>query len=126
MFLFGEVIGENEEVLFDGSYKWLRQIGERHFFLPNMERMFLSYLQSMSLPQYMDWDLVRAQSGVAIARISNLATFSVSHSREILELLAGSMKKKFPTGETPKQAVTFISRFMKVKVEFPLSNFRVP
>ena len=27
-------------------------------------------------------------------------------------------------GETPKQVVTFISRFMKVKSEFPQSDFR--
>jgi len=50
VFLFGDAIEENEEILFDGNYKWLRQIGEHRFFLPNMEWLFsLSYLQSMSL-----------------------------------------------------------------------------
>ena len=45
VFLFGDNIDENEEVLFDRNYKLLRQIGERHFFLPNMEWIFLlSYL----------------------------------------------------------------------------------
>ena len=57
VFLAGDAIKKNEEVLFDGNYKWLRQIGERHFFLPNMEWMFpLSYMQSISLPRCMDWD----------------------------------------------------------------------
>ena len=37
VFFFGDVIEENEEILFDGNYKWLRQIGEHRFFLPNME-----------------------------------------------------------------------------------------
>jgi len=67
----------------------------------------------------MDWDLVRAQSGVAIRRISNRDAFSIGHSRGILELLLGLMKQEFPTGEIPKQAATFISRFMKIKGEFP-------
>ena len=61
VFLFGDAIEENEDVLFDGNYKWLC-LGGDHFFLPIMEQKFpLLYLQSMSLPQYMDWDLVRAQ-----------------------------------------------------------------
>ena len=47
-------------------------------------------------------DLVRAQSGVTIERISNRAAFPVGHSREILELLLSSMKQEFPTCETPK------------------------
>ena len=56
----------------------------------------------MSLPRYMDLDLVMAQLGDAIGRISNRATFPVGYSREILELLLGSMKQEFPTDETPK------------------------
>jgi len=36
------------------------------------------------------------------------------------------MKREFPTGETPKQAATFISQFMKVKSEFTQSDFRMP
>ena len=57
----------------------------------------------------MDRDLVRAQMGVAIGRISNRAAFPVGHNKEIPELLPSSMKQEFPTGETPKQATTFIS-----------------
>jgi len=45
VFLFGDAIEEDEEILFDGNYKWLCQIGKHHFFLPNMEHIFpLSYL----------------------------------------------------------------------------------
>jgi len=69
----------------------------------------LSYLQSMSLSWYMDWNFGRAQSGIAIGGISNRAAFSVGHSSEILALFPGSMKHEFLTGETPKQAATFIS-----------------
>ena len=127
MFLFGDTINEDEEILFDGNYKWLRQIREYYFFLSNMERIFpLSYLQSISLPWYMDWDLVRAQSGITIGTISNRVAFPVGHSREVLTLFPGSLKQKFPTSETPKQVATFISRFMEVKGEFPQSNFQTP
>jgi len=102
VFFFGDAIDENEEVLFDGNYKWLRQIRERRFFLPNMERIFpLLYKQSKSLNRYIDWYLVKVQSAVAIKRISNRAAFPVGHSREILELLSYSMKQEFPIGEPP-------------------------
>ena len=44
-FFFGDSIEEDEAALHDGNYKWLRQIGDRKFFLPNMERMYpLAYL----------------------------------------------------------------------------------
>jgi len=33
------------------------------------------------------------------------------------------MKQEFPTGENPKQAVTFISRFIEVKGKFSQSDF---
>ena len=36
------------------------------------------------------------------------------------------MKQEFPTSETPKQAATFICRFMEVKGEFLQSDFRTP
>jgi len=71
-----------------------------------------------------DWDLVKAQLGVAIGRISNRAVFPIDHSREILELLSGSMNQEFATGETLKQAATIISRFMEVKGKFPSLTFR--
>ena len=91
VFLFGDAIKEDEEILFDGNYKWFHQIREYRFFLPNMERMFpLSCLHPRLFPD--DWDLVRAQSGIAIGRISNSAAFSVGHSREVLALFPNSMK----------------------------------
>jgi len=49
VFLFGDAIEENEEILFDGNYKWLRQIGEHRFFLPNMEWIFHCYTYSPCL-----------------------------------------------------------------------------
>ena len=51
-FFFGDLIEEDETVLYDG---WLCQIGNRRFFLPNLERMYpLAYLQHMSIRQSMD------------------------------------------------------------------------
>jgi len=48
-FFFGDVITEEDRVLHNGDYKWLRQIGGKRFFLPNTERMYpLSYLQHTS------------------------------------------------------------------------------
>ena len=38
-FFFGDAITEDDRVLYDRDYKWLHQIVDRRFFLPNMERM---------------------------------------------------------------------------------------
>ena len=39
-FFFGDAITEDDRILC-GDYKWLHQIGDRRFFLPNIERMYL-------------------------------------------------------------------------------------
>ena len=62
-FLLRDSIKEDEEILYDNNYKWLRQIGNWRFFLPNMEQMFpLLYLQSMYIRRLMDWDLTKSMS----------------------------------------------------------------
>ena len=44
-FFFGDAIKEDDRILYDGDYKWLHQIEDKKFFLPNIERMYpLSYL----------------------------------------------------------------------------------
>ena len=44
-------------------------IGNRRFFLPNMERMYpLTYLQHMFVCRTIDWELVRPISRVTLAR----------------------------------------------------------
>ena len=49
-FLFGDSIYEDAEVMLDGRYKWLRRLGERRFFLPNMKKIFsLSFIQLIEL-----------------------------------------------------------------------------
>ena len=86
----------------------------------------LSCVQSTSLCQYMDWHLTRAQSGVATGRVSNHVAFPISHSRDVIELLPGSVRWEYPSGETPKQPGTLINRFMETKGDFPKSDFRAP
>ena len=55
VFFFGDSIKEDEAVLYDGNYKWLRQISDRKFFLPNLERTYpLAYLQHISVRRIMD------------------------------------------------------------------------
>jgi len=38
-FLFSDSIKEDKAALYYGDYKWLRQIGNRRFFPPNVERI---------------------------------------------------------------------------------------
>ena len=54
-FFFGAAITKDNRVLYDGDYKWLRQIGDRMFFLLNMERMYpLAYLQHLLVRRAME------------------------------------------------------------------------
>ena len=61
VFFFGNSTDSSEDDLFDGNYKWLCQIGNQRFFLPNMECMVSLFdLQSMSVQRQMNWDLVKS------------------------------------------------------------------
>ena len=85
-FLFGNSVDEDAEVMYNGSYKWLRWLGERCFFLPDMERMFsLSSIQSISLHRSMQWELTKEQSGVSFRRISHHITILAGHGRNVLD-----------------------------------------
>ena len=102
-FFFGDSIDEDEEDLYDVNYKWLCQIRNWYFFLPNMERMFpLSCLQFLSLRRQMDWELTKEKPDVAIGKISNHTTFSAGHGRDVVGLQPGLLRLEYPTGETPK------------------------
>ena len=108
-FFFGDSIEEDEAALYDGDYKWLRQIGNRRFFLPNMERMYpLAYLQYMSACQTMDRELAKSISGVILSKIDACEAFTVGHGRDVLGLQSGLVGAKYSTGETPQLAASFI------------------
>ena len=63
------------------------------------------------------------QSGVAIGKISYHATFPAGHSRDVVGLLPGLLRPEYRTGETPKQANTFINQLMAAKGDFPRGDF---
>jgi len=101
-FLFGDDIDEDDRILHDGDYKWLRQIGDRMFFLPNMERMYsLSYLQHMSVHRTMDWDLSWFISGVSLGRLGAKEVHSAGHEKNVFGLFFGLVRPEYPKGETP-------------------------
>jgi len=57
-FFFGDAIAEDDRILYDRDYKWLRQIGDRRFFLFNIERTYpLAYLQHVLVYCSIEWDL---------------------------------------------------------------------
>ena len=119
-FSFGDSIEEDEAALYDGDYKWLHQIGNRRFFLLNMERMYpLAYLQHMSVCQTMDWELVRPISGVTLGKIGAREAFTVGHRRDVLGLQPDLVKAEYPTWKAPQLAVTFIRQFLDVRGDFP-------
>jgi len=81
-FFFGDAVAEDNRVLYDGDYKWLHQIRDRRFFLPNMERMYpLAYLQHMSVRRAMEWDLSKSISGMSLGKWGTNEACAIGHGR---------------------------------------------
>ena len=99
-FFFGDSI-EEEVALYDGDYKWLCQIGNRMFFLPNTEQMYpLAYLQHMFVCQKMDWELVKPISRVTLGKTGAREAFTIGHGRVVLGLHPDLVRAEYRTGET--------------------------
>ena len=93
-FFFGDSIEEDEVVHYDGDYKWLCQIGNKRFFLLNMERIYpLAYLQHMSVHRTMDWELVKTIFRVSLGKIGVNDVYTVGHGREVLGLVRAEYSK---------------------------------
>ena len=123
-FFFGDAITEEDRILCDGDYKWLPRIGNRRFFLPNMERMYpLSYLQHMSVHRMMEWDLSRFVSSVSLGKLGTKEAYSVCHRKDVFGLFPGLVRSEYLKGEIPQLASTFINQFLKVRGDFP-AEFR--
>ena len=86
---FGDAVTEDDRILCDGDYKWLCQIGNRKFFLPNMERMYpLFFLQYMSVHHVIEWDLSRFFSGVSHGRLGVKEAYLAGHGKDVFGLLS--------------------------------------
>ena len=119
-FFFDDAITKEDRVLYNGDYKWLRQIGDRRFVLPNMERMYpLAYLQHTSIHRAMEWDLSKSTSGVSLGKLGVKEEYHAGHEKDIFSLYPGLVMAEYPTGETPQLATTFINQFLKVRGDFP-------
>ena len=108
---------------YNGDYKWLRQIRDRRFFLPNLERMYpLAYLQHTSVRRIMEWDLSNSISGMSLRKLGANEAYPTGHGKDIFELYPGFVRAEYPAGETPQLATNFINQFLKVRGDFP-TNF---
>lgn len=123
-FLSGDKIKLLEDCLFDGNYKWFRQVQERYMFLSNMERLYsLPYLQVTFSVQKNDLALDKAigqsSSWRLQIQLSLLHQNQQTHHQCIVELT----EKEYHVDETPKIASTFLNRFVTVHSEFPCQHF---
>ena len=126
-FLFGDRVSISKGIMHGGHYKWLRQIGDRRFFLPDMHRMFpISYYQCASVPRHMNWDLVREQDGVAVGVLTHKGVNTAGYNRQVSALEPCLFSRGYPLGETASPANTFMRRFLAAKGEFPTAVFRAP
>ena len=63
----------------------------------------------------MDWELVKPISRVFLGKIGAREAFAVDHGRDVLGLQSGLVRTKYPSGETPQLAATFIRQFLDVR-----------
>ena len=106
-YFYGDSIPDSAKG-FDGKYKWIRVVNGRNLFLPDMDRMFpLIYLQSLSIPRSMLWDLTGTVSGVVTGHIINRSARPAG-SQVVAGLQPGLYRPEFPVGETPASGGTFI------------------
>ena len=83
-FFFGDAITEKDRLLYDMNYKWLRQIGDRRFFLSNMERMYpLTYLHHTSVHRSMEWNLSQSISGVSLGILGVKKAYPAGHRKDV-------------------------------------------
>ena len=86
-FFFGDAFAKDDWLLYDRDYKWLHQIGDKKFFFPNMERMYLLvYLQHMSVRRTMEWDLSKSISGVSLGKLGINEAYTAGHGNDVFGL----------------------------------------
>ena len=127
-FFFGDHIHDGGHHVHEGTYTWLRQIGGRRFFLPAMDRMYpMFYLQHMSVPRKMEFDLARYAPEITRGDLGS--HFQVhrldGHDASVIGLFPGSRRTEVPAGEIPQLGTTFLNAFMEAEGDYPV-GFRAP
>ena len=126
-FFFGDRIHDDGRRVSEGTYKWLRQIGDGRLFLPDMERMFpLLYFQHMSIPRKMEWDISQSVPEITLGDFGfQRVNRHDSHDRSTVGLFPASRKSNIPVGEIPQLAATFLNSFIAAEGDYP-AEFRLP
>lgn len=83
----------------------------------------IPYLQSLSLPRTMDWDLVQEQDGITAGTMLHNNARPCG-TRQMVAHFPGLRHSTFPVNENPKPANTLIRRFMAADGAFPAKDFR--
>jgi hypothetical protein len=91
-----------------------------------VRRVSLEFLQSMSVPRLMKWDLTRELDGVSVAKLINYQSTPIGRGRSIEGLFPGLISQELPAREIPKEANIFINRFTAAGGDFPATGFRTP
>lgn len=91
-FLFGDSIQEYDNFMLERKEWWLHVIDKTHIFLPWMQRSYgLTYLQFASVPQKMDWRVVRPFEGATLGKFIQTNVVVVKDDRGVVCLLPSSV-----------------------------------
>lgn len=78
-------------------------LGDQKMFLPELTKMqALSYLQYLSLEQFMGWKLVVKHARVILTRINHHQVRALGSEQWVLRLLPICMQADYPLGESPQ------------------------
>lgn len=65
VFFYGDLVTVSDKMLHVDEHKWVREINGIKMFLPGMARSYsLAYLQKLSIPHHMNWNITRGQGGL--------------------------------------------------------------
>lgn len=78
----------------------------------------LAYLQNLSVPHRMDWNLVSFVPKMAIEKLGYHEALRVSHEKGVSGLFHVAVQSKLTQGEVPQLANTFINQFIKANGDY--------
>jgi len=90
-----------------------------------MEKMYpLVFLHYTSVRRAIEWGLSKFISGVSFGKLGTNKAYPASRGRDVFGLHPRLVRAKYPTGETPHLAATFINQFLKVRGDLPPTSVR--
>src|SRR4051812_30548453 len=117
-FFFGDLLTPDDGLLAVETEQWIYEADGDRFFLPPIQRSHsLGYLNRLSVPRHMKWELVHR---IRVLPVCSPVDLSIPPwSNEVAGLLPGYAEHGYPVGDTPQVVQTFGHRFLDLGLDYP-------